>query len=244
MQCACNALLAVCWTKFCKVSCWNNFDLDFVLDLGDNLFKGLGIHRYLDASDLPEHIRFHGNSWTINKTYLHDEEAIIGTRFLFNPFLPCSRSAPLLFINSTVKAIKLFLILVHTIYLTHIVEKVEVSQLPMGHQFCSNFLVSNRYVENYIEVIYLEYQGRERQYFQLQFLEIEVENLDESCQNINRVMKQVCRNSAYSKRKEQVTGLQRQPQKILKMKKHGDVKINIKVDTKVKQLMTSQKLKN
>ena len=83
-------------------------------------------------------------------------------------------------------------------------------------------------VENYIEVIHLEYQGREKQYFQLQFLEIEVENLDESCQNINRVMKQICRNSANSKRKEQVIRLQREPQKILKMKGHGNVKINIK----------------
>ena len=33
-------------------------------------------------------------------------------------------------------------------------------------------------VENYIEVIRLEYQGRNRQYFQLQFLETEVENLN------------------------------------------------------------------
>ena len=33
-------------------------------------------------------------------------------------------------------------------------------------------------VQNYIEVIRLEYQGRNRQYFQLQFLQIEVENLD------------------------------------------------------------------
>ena len=91
-------------------------------------------------------------------------------------------------------------------------------------------------VENYIEVIHLEYQGRERQYFQLQLLEIEVANLDESCQNINMAAKQICRNSA---------GLQREPQKILKTKKRGDVKINSKVDTKVKQIMTSesQKLK-
>ena len=28
-------------------------------------------------------------------------------------------------------------------------------------------------------------------------------------------MKQICRNSAYSKRKEQITGLQREPQKIM-----------------------------
>ena len=72
-----------------------------------------------------------------------------------------------------------------------------------------------------------------------------MDNHDESCPNINGVMKQDCRNSDYSKRKQQVTGLLRESQKILKMKKHGDAKISIKVDTKVKQLMTSetQKLK-
>ena len=105
MHCSCNALLAVSWEKFRKVSCWNSFDLDFVLDLGDNFFKSLGLHRYLDASDLPENIRFHGNSWTINKTYLHDGEAIIRTRFLFSPFLPCRRSAAMIFINRKVTAI-------------------------------------------------------------------------------------------------------------------------------------------
>ena len=131
MHCSCNALLAVCWEKFRKVSCWNSFDLDFVLDLGGNFFKSLGLHRYLDASDLPENIRFHGNSWTINKTYLHDGEAIIRTRLLFSPFLPCRRSAAMIFINSKVTAIIPHL--VHTIYLTHIVEIVEVLQLAMGH---------------------------------------------------------------------------------------------------------------
>ena len=44
MQCSCNPLLAVGWAKFRKVSCWNSFDLDFVLDLGDNLFKSLGLY--------------------------------------------------------------------------------------------------------------------------------------------------------------------------------------------------------
>ena len=71
-------------------------------------------------------------------------------------------------------------------------------------------------VRIYIEIIDLEYQGRRRQYFQLQFLEIEVENLDESSQNINRPMEQICRNSAYSKRKEQVTGLEGELQRTLK----------------------------
>ena len=58
----------------------------------------------------------------------------------------------------------------------------------------------------------------------MQFLEIEVENLDGSYQSINRVTIQLCGSSAYSKRKEQFTGLQREPQKILNTEKHGDVK--------------------
>lgn len=105
MQCFCNALLAVSWAKFHKVLCWYNFDLDFLLDLVDNLYKSLGLRQHLDASDLPEHIRFHGNFWTIDKTCLNDGEGIIGTRFLFNPLLPRSRNSVLLFINSTIKGI-------------------------------------------------------------------------------------------------------------------------------------------
>ena len=38
-----------------------------------------------------------------------------------------------------------------------------------------NMIQTNRKVQqNYIQVAYLEYQGRKRQYFQLQFVEIEV----------------------------------------------------------------------
>lgn len=76
-----------------------------MLDLVDNLHKSLGLHQHLDASDLREHIRFHGNFWTINKTCLNDGEGITGTRFLFNSLLPRSRSSVLLFINSTIKGI-------------------------------------------------------------------------------------------------------------------------------------------
>ena len=53
IQCACNALLAVCWARVCKVSCWHTIDLDHVLDLGDHLLKHLGFNRYLNAFDLP-----------------------------------------------------------------------------------------------------------------------------------------------------------------------------------------------
>ena len=76
-----------------------------MLDLGNNLFNSLELHRYLDVSDLPGHIRFHGNSWSINKTDLHDGEAIICARLLFNPSLSYCKSAAFTFTNSTVTAI-------------------------------------------------------------------------------------------------------------------------------------------
>ena len=60
MPCACNEMLAVCWSNVRKISCWSSFDFDHVLDLGDNLFKNLGLNRYLDTSDLPEHVSLDG----------------------------------------------------------------------------------------------------------------------------------------------------------------------------------------
>ena len=160
MQCSCNTLLAVCRAKFRKVSRWNSFDLDFVLNLRDNVFKSLGLHQYLDASDLTEHVSFHGNSWTRNKTYLHGGEAIICIRFLFSPFLPCSRNAALLFINSTVTAIISYS---RSYYLfdSHSRDSRRFA-VSSGTSVLLKFSCLQQ-VENYIEVIHPEYQGRERE---------------------------------------------------------------------------------
>ena len=114
----------------------------------------------MDTSDLPEYIRlFHGNFWSINKTYLHDGEAIIGTRFLFTPFFPFSRSAALLFINSTVTAI-----LSHSRSYYLFDSHSRDSRGFTASNGTSVLLKFSRlqHVENYIEVIHLEYQVREK----------------------------------------------------------------------------------
>ena len=51
-----------------------------------DLYKTLGLHRYLDPSDLPDQITLEGYLCHINKLYLHDGEALIGRKFLLNPF--------------------------------------------------------------------------------------------------------------------------------------------------------------
>ena len=74
-----------------------------MLDIGDDLYKTLGLHRPLDASDLPDQISLDGFLCHINKLYLHDGEAVIGRRFLLNLFQ--NMNATLLFIYSTVTVI-------------------------------------------------------------------------------------------------------------------------------------------
>ena len=99
IQCACNTLVAICWRRVRKLSCWRVCDLGHVLDIADDLYKTLGLHGPLDASDLPDQISLDGYLFHINKLFLHDGEAVIGRRFLLNLFQ--NMNAALLFVNST-----------------------------------------------------------------------------------------------------------------------------------------------
>ena len=49
------------------------------------------------------------------------------------------------------------------------------------------------HVQNYIEVIHLEYQDKERQYFQLLFLGIQVDNMSKAIFQINRTTRRLKR---------------------------------------------------
>ena len=55
LQCACNALTSACWTLYKNCSSFTKFDLDCILDYGDNLFKSLGLSRSIYVDELPNH---------------------------------------------------------------------------------------------------------------------------------------------------------------------------------------------
>ena len=156
IQCACNALLAACWAKIRKVSLWCRFDLDHVLDLGDALFKRLGLHRYLDASDLPNELTIEGNMCHVNKFYLHDGEArICNTRFLIDPFR--IGNVALLFMNHTVTTI---FAVGPTYYLFDSHSRDSRGLVVSDGLSVLLKFTSLQQLENYIKVIHLEYQGR------------------------------------------------------------------------------------
>ena len=58
------------------------------------------------------------------------------------------------------------------------------------------------HVQNYTEVTHLEYQGRKRQYFQVLFLDIQVDidNMSEAIFQINRTVWKLKKNKSTAKR--------------------------------------------
>ena len=55
-QCTCNSLFALTWSILRKVAIWNAFDLDYILDNGDLVYKKLNLNRSLAIIDLPDNI--------------------------------------------------------------------------------------------------------------------------------------------------------------------------------------------
>ena len=56
IQCACNALYAICFSIVKKVSIWKSFDLDYILENGDETFKTVGISRAMELNELPRNL--------------------------------------------------------------------------------------------------------------------------------------------------------------------------------------------
>ena len=78
IQCSYMSLMSVCWILFKSVSIWNSFDLDFILQKGDILFKYLNNYRNLGMEDLPQEIFIENLS--INVEFLNIRKTKIRSR--------------------------------------------------------------------------------------------------------------------------------------------------------------------
>ena len=56
IQCSCNALYAICYSIIKKISLWKTWDLDYILNHGDETFKAMNILRTLFIYELPKSI--------------------------------------------------------------------------------------------------------------------------------------------------------------------------------------------
>ena len=69
VQCMCNALFSLCWANIKKVSIWKTFDLDNVLNRGDQLYKTFNITEFLSIPDLPNEFVIEEHTFQVNLIY-------------------------------------------------------------------------------------------------------------------------------------------------------------------------------
>ena len=81
IQCACNALYAICFSLIKKISLWKAFDLDYILENGDAVFKTFRIQRALSINELPSKIKI--ENYDIDIEMLHEYLGVLGQCDLF-----------------------------------------------------------------------------------------------------------------------------------------------------------------
>ena len=94
-QCSCNALFAICFSIIKKVSIWKSWDLDCILEHGDELFKSVGIPRALSMNELPNNVAVENNNIKIEM--LENYNGLLGCNYLFPEHSHCDIGNGLIF---------------------------------------------------------------------------------------------------------------------------------------------------
>ena len=76
IQCSCNTLVSICFSKFKEIEYWKFYDLDFILDEGDKNFKQLGLTEYPYVDQFPKVVFIEEHDCNI-EFELHDGEFTI-----------------------------------------------------------------------------------------------------------------------------------------------------------------------
>jgi len=137
VQCACNALFSICWSKVRKINQWTTSDLDHILDNGDSIYKyllygpgPLNQICHLNVDDLPREINLSHGQISLDFLELKDGELSFDNQ-------DASLVSLFYSVNATGDG---FLIFVNTIYLILIAGTIKVSLSLMEHRFCSSVL--------------------------------------------------------------------------------------------------------
>jgi len=66
IQCFCNTLVSLCYTKFRTITTWKTHDLDYILNEGDFNFKRLGFTESPFVDQFPKIIKIEGQECNVN----------------------------------------------------------------------------------------------------------------------------------------------------------------------------------
>ena len=73
IQCSCNALVALAYSKFRKLALWKTHDLDFILSEGDSNFKKLGFRESVFVDEFPNILQLENHNVSFNFKLGHGE---------------------------------------------------------------------------------------------------------------------------------------------------------------------------
>ena len=76
IQCSCNSLFSVYWSKVRKLNIWKQTDLDYILEKGNDIFKAQNKHRMLYVDEIPDSFLIEGREIQIEKLRIVDGEFI------------------------------------------------------------------------------------------------------------------------------------------------------------------------
>ena len=182
-QCACKAMFSICWSLIRKISCWTHRDLDRVLNEGGNLYNSLNKESFLNVDHLPRQIYIFQYSVNLEMTEktLHEGIALLGEPFLRNIF-PLSHNSTgcLLFICNYVVAIIRYSTTRYTPYFlfdSHCRNSCGITDSPFVFSVLLQFadlIQKERYIEEFYNVANLAYPP----YFQVQFISVNVDDLN------------------------------------------------------------------
>ena len=85
MQCTNNAYFAVIFSTIKSIEILKTFDLDYILEQGENIFKQVGVYQPLTVDELPHDISIEGTHVSA-KMLVHESNVFVGKENLFENY--------------------------------------------------------------------------------------------------------------------------------------------------------------
>ena len=85
MQCTSNADFAIIFSAIKSIDIWKTFDLDYILEQGDSIFKQVGVYHPLAVDELPHDISIEGTHVSA-KMLAHESNLFVEKKNLFENY--------------------------------------------------------------------------------------------------------------------------------------------------------------
>ena len=223
VQCACNSLFAICWSKIRKVTIWKVLDLDTILENGDQLYKELNKHGLLGVEDLPNTVVIYEQSFSVEM--LSNESGILTRNYnidstsLLQLYGNClnTGSGALFFLNNYTFSL-IWNKQAFYLFDAHSRDKDGLIT-PDGTSILLKFK-SLHEIQNYLVEAYLVKQDIQFLHFQIQFVQIEIDAVSTTqILNIfNKFKSKMCRDRDSIQRQQMLDSPQHEKTKDRKRK--------------------------